>query len=184
MRAALPKRLTARQRAFLKHYIAQGRENAAAAYTAAGFTSNRPDVQASVLLKNPLIQAELDKLEKAAADELKVDVKWVVRKFQGLLTKAEENNDTTNAMRATENLGKISGAYIERTEDVTKSHGSPEEIGAKLAQAVVTAILPVLTRYAVPKIEVEQALVLVFGTQIPRLDDVGQRSQRLIAAQK
>ena len=159
----MAKRLTARQRAFLRHYIAAGLEDQGAAYLKAGFRAQYPSQAAAHCLKLQHVAAELERLQAVMSKVAGDDAKRIMDELQATLTFARTNNDTNNRLRAIDIWAKLTGQYVEKHEDVSRNAGEPSEIAAKLAATVITAILPILTRYQVPQTEVQQALAGAFG---------------------
>ncbi len=103
--------LTGKQALFAQEYLVD--RNGTAAAKRAGYGEAGAHVEASHLLRNPKVVAEIERLERPAEAKRKLDQQFVVDKLMHFADNAEVES---NAVRATELLGKHLRMFVEVTE--------------------------------------------------------------------
>ena len=151
-------KLTPRHKAFLAAYRASGYENASKAYASVYTTCRTPDQAAANCLRLPQVRAELDRVQAEDAEASKLGLQRIVQEWEALLIDAKQGNDPVTRARALENMGKIAGVYIEKTEDVTKSSPVDPAGLTKLIEAIVPVIANALQASSNPTAAVMAAL--------------------------
>lgn len=121
-----------------------------AAYTAAGYASNRKNAQR--LKTNEGVRARLLELQSRAADKAVIDAAWVLEQAVDLHTKAKEAGAFSPAARALELVGKHIEvqAFRDRVEhggSIEFRNLSDEEIEARIAALTGGQIAPRLTAH-------------------------------------
>ena len=133
------------------------------AYRAAGGKGGNPVHLASKMLAQPLVRVERDRRLAEATAQAKLTGDKIIARWEDLYDTAKQNNDSVTVARVLENQGKITGLYVERTEDLTKSKILSPDDATKIITAVLTALTPLLTAHNVPESQAIQALRLVFS---------------------
>lgn len=103
--------LTDKQEEFAQQYVLLG--YGIAAYEAAYNTSNMSRascaVQASVLMKNPLIKARIAILKAELKDAMQVDQSFVASGYIKMMKECAESGDKKNYLKAADQLVKLLG---------------------------------------------------------------------------
>lgn len=120
---ALAMALTPRQRRFCEEYTVDF--NGAAAAVRAGYSTNYPDRQAHLLLRNKGIATYVDYLTASkAAKIMSVNPDWVVQGIVGIIGK--EGGKDNDKLRGYELLARILGMFIDKQEITGKDGGAIE----------------------------------------------------------
>ena len=109
--------LNTRQMAFCRNYVqgASGSE----AYRRAGYSPRRADAGAAQILKNPNIQAEVDRLRNAAEDEAILTV--IERKI--LLSNVARGTVPGDIIRAIHELNEMENVYEQAANELPTGNG-------------------------------------------------------------
>lgn len=102
------KKLSSRHKAFLDHYLRDPERNARKAYLKVYPTTKlkAADSSSSLLLKNPNLQAYIEKIESKATEKTEITAEWIKEQLKEnhvLAKRAKKYNDSN---RALELLGK------------------------------------------------------------------------------
>lgn len=123
------KRLTAKEMAFVRHYLRTG--SAIEAYRLAGYYHKKGHNWeydwAQEILGRPRVQGALAGIMEERVEENKLTMQQVADKFMNIYNVALEKEDHTNANRALENLGKWLGMFVEKKEVTNKNYTMDEE---------------------------------------------------------
>ena len=109
-----PKQLNGRQKAFVRAYVAQGCQNALKATRAAGYAESSSPRRSNLLMKHPLIKAQIDKLNKKAEGKAILSANDTLAKITFEATNM--GNPPFARIKALELLAKYHGLLIERQE--------------------------------------------------------------------
>jgi phage terminase small subunit len=107
--------MTKRQRRFVQEFAVD--LNATQAAIRAGFSKNGASVQASRLLANASIAAEIAKVQEQIAEKAAIDAQWVLDKLvenHNKVTRADKYEGAI-ANRSLELIGKHLGMFVERS---------------------------------------------------------------------
>lgn len=114
----MAQKLTAKQEAFIRAYLKCG--NASEAYrqnyNAKGMTPDAVNVEASRLLRHPLISPRLAEIQTKANERAGVTLADHLTRMAQLSEEAREVAQFSAAIRAEELRAKASGLYVERVE--------------------------------------------------------------------
>ena len=116
----MEKKLTYKQAAFCREYVSN-KGNGAQAYLKAYDTEDysTATTEASLLLKEPHIQAEIVRLTKPDADRQKSERERIKDKLWDIINDPGEK--TENVCRAMDILNRMNAEYIQRTENTTEN---------------------------------------------------------------
>lgn len=118
-------KLSTKQRKIALHYLTHN--NPAAAYQAV-YDNNADDIKARtralVILKNPNVSRYIKSKEQEAAEIACVSIATHIKSLSNLRDLAEIDGKYSAAIKAEEQIGRVSGLYVERTAvDVSGSVG-------------------------------------------------------------
>ena len=166
------KQLQPRHHAFIAAFRAQGWSNQTQAYVAAGFKSTRPDVHAARLAHDPLIRAEIERMQAIDRASAKtIDLESIRTDLLDARKRAVDRNDLNAELRASELLGKTIGAFTDRVETNAPQAGSDMEALTKLTALIVQALASAGALATSPNIA-EQAIIAALqgqGAQPPTI---------------
>lgn len=106
--------LTEKQRRFCEEYLKD--LNASRAVLRAGYETTNANRVGHELMQKPGIKFALDGLTAERAHKIKVDANFVLQKIIRSLERAEEKENETAVLRASELLAKHLGMFVEKTE--------------------------------------------------------------------
>ena len=100
------------QEAFVRHYVAN-RGNGTLACRKAGYRGSDKvlGITAVRLLGNDRIIAKINKEKAELSETTGIDAKWVINKLTQLYRDSVAAHDRTNASRALDMLGKVTGVF-------------------------------------------------------------------------
>lgn len=114
----MAQKLTAKQEAFIRAYLKCG--NASEAYrqnyNAKGMTSDAVNVEASRLLRHPLISPRLAEIQSKANERAGITLAEHLTRLGHLSQVAEGLEQISASVKAEELRAKASGLYVERVE--------------------------------------------------------------------
>lgn len=128
------KKLTIKQEKFIFEYLKDG--NAKRSAIEAGYSIKSARVQGLLLLKNPLVKKEIDKKRSEIAENLALDVQYVLDGLNSIYVRCMEKKpifdkdgvetgeytfNPTNARRALRDIGEHLGMFVTKTETEKKS---------------------------------------------------------------
>jgi len=148
--------MTEKQKMFCMEYTKD--MNATQAAIRAGYSEKTAYSQGHDLLKKPEIKAVIDAILAKRAKDIELDENWVLKRFKEISDRCMQKEpvkewdeeakewkesgiwkfDSTGANRATENIGKILGMFIDRKEikDVTPGREMSLEDMKRLIQLI------------------------------------------------
>lgn len=156
-------RLTPRHRKFLNAIDAG--QTPGEAYRHIGGKGNDANKLASQMLALPQVREEYERRQAKAAEQAALSRETILNRWEEAYAFAKEAKDTNNVVRILEQEGKITGLYVDKTEDVSKSKGITPDDASKLVATIVAALMPVLAKYRVPETEAALALQGAFAPQ-------------------
>jgi phage terminase small subunit len=106
------KALTPQQQKFAEAY-ALGK-TATEAARIAGYSSKRPDLSATKLLKNKAIAAAVAKMRKESSERTSVDLDWITEQYVENHKRARELKDISASNKALETLSRLHGLLNEK----------------------------------------------------------------------
>lgn len=115
------KALTVRNAQFAAHFIIEG--NATKAAKLAGYSEATAYAQGSRLMKDPLVRAEIERLDEERNDRLQLSADKVLTDIHRNARKAEKAGEHSAAIRGHELLGKHLKLFVEKHELVGKDDG-------------------------------------------------------------
>lgn len=116
--------LTEKQRRFCEEYLKD--LNASRAVLRAGYETSNPNRIGHELMQKPGVKFALDGLTAGRAHKVKIDANFVLQKIIRSLERAEEKENETAVLRASELLAKHLGMFVEKTEISGPEAGSIE----------------------------------------------------------
>jgi phage terminase small subunit len=138
-------RLPERWDRFITAYLRQEKPNATEAAKEAGFSPRSAHVEASRLLKNPKVQAEMDRRKKPVIEQSKLDMLTVTNTIHRLLTfdprKAFNPDGTTKRIHEMPDdlVAALAGIEVdEKTGEVKKFRFTDRARVAEMAARMVT----------------------------------------------
>ena len=121
--------ITEKQRAFCEEYIKNG-GNVYKACISAGYTPKYANGKGYTLLRNVQVKAYLEKLMKKV-DKTKVKSIEEIQEFWGNIMD-DPNEKTQDRLKASENLAKVYGAFININKNETTINGALDVSGNEL----------------------------------------------------
>lgn len=117
--------------------IATGKTGKDAAVEA-GYAPKYAKVRASRLLKDPRISRAIDAIRQRGVEEAKYDLVRLIRTFEADRDFARANKNPMAAVKASENLGRLSG-FLDHRIEVNVSY---VDVAGALAEAKARALRP------------------------------------------
>lgn len=149
-------RLSLKQSAFAELYVSlHGNGTEAARQSGYG---GSPERRAYENLRNPLVQAEIERIRHKQQDAVTLTLEWWRREILSVYRKADAAGDRPNALRALELVGKHLGLFDTRADTASA------ELSARLTQHLVQAMaLQMATATAETPVTVEGQFRAMIG---------------------
>ena len=112
-----PVNLTRKQRRFCEEYMVD--MNATRAAKMAGYSEASAQVQGSVNLKKPAIQAYIDELLAEKAKHCHIDSRFIITELRKTMEDARVRNQHSVVVKCLENLARHCGFYAPEAYDIT-----------------------------------------------------------------
>ncbi len=107
------RQLTVKQSSFVDHYMVTG--VGSKAVLLAGYNTINPVRQATELMQNPMVKAEIERRRQMAIKKSELTVEYLTQKLLEIIAKEQEENPQA-ALRAIELAGKSIAMFKERQE--------------------------------------------------------------------
>lgn len=112
--------LTDKQLRFVLEYMIDN--NGTQAAIRAGYSPNTAESQASRLLRNAKVRAEVDRRKQSVAESLEIDLKWLIREAAEVYKAAKNDAAYGPAFVGIKELSILTGNRIEKTESTVIQH--------------------------------------------------------------
>lgn len=148
--------LTKKQLRFVEEYCSDD-PHVVRAFIRAGYSEHHADANAYHLYHKPAVQEAIKKKLGIRAEQQEGTAQKAMASFHRIAEKAEEEGNYANALRAWENLAKIAGLFVEKTESKHTMHlanNNQEHINSEVER--LTAIITGKANKATTEEELEE----------------------------